>query len=136
MGCCCSRRKRARRDGAPFTSSELTSSISSIPSSSLKPEAKLSSKSLEKQDQVSGVTQAPAPVLNGISEQKGVVVPTPSEFLRCPSVVLFEDDTFFDAQEELQQEAPHQSRGLDVLFDRYENWMVHPWTVLFDCFLT
>ncbi len=49
--------------------------------------------------------------------------------LRCPSVVLFEDDAFFDAQEEMQWEAshpPHSSQELDVIFNRYEGWMVIP----------
>ncbi|KAK9842419.1 hypothetical protein WJX84_006824 [Apatococcus fuscideae] len=126
MGCCCSRSKRARREGTATTSSELTSSISSIHSSSLKPEAKLSNDSLKKQVSVGTVPLAQVPI--GVSDQStgaqlGTVPPERADFLRCPSGILFEDDTFFDAQEELQQEAPHQSTSLDVIFGRYENWM-------------
>ena len=133
MGCCCSRSRQRKREGAATTSSELTSSVSSIPSSCLKPDAKLSSTSVQKSVQVD---TAPVPAQNGSAQRlpdvpPEAVPPGPDDFLRCPSVVLFEDDTFFDAHEELQQEAPRQSTGLDVIFGRYENWMVRPLLSIF-----
>ena len=143
MGCCCSSSKRAKRERAATSSSELTSSLGSLPSSQ-----KTGAPNFKKLDVQ---TENPKPT-NGYSPSQLEATKTEPELLihkepadaappaatsedcaqsllRCPSVVLFEDDAFFDAQEEVQWEAshePHSSPELGIIFNRYENWMVSP----------